>query len=208
MNMLDPPPDSCRQEIGEAVDQLQRGRVVAFPTDTLYGLGADVFNESALRRLFAIKGRPADLALPVLVKDNEQAEMVAGKLPESAKELTTRFWPGPLTLVVPKAPRLSNLVTGGRDTVAIRRPAHWVPLRLTSGLSRPITGTSANYSGGPDLLTLEEIQTQLGHRADYIVRCGPAPQGIASTVVDVTTGKPRLLRKGAISFEEVLRICQ
>lgn len=208
MDMLDPPSDSCRQEIVEAVEQLQQGRVVAFPTDTLYGLGADVFNESALRRLFAIKGRPADLALPVLVNDNEQAEMAAGRLPELAEELARHFWPGPLTLVVPKAPRLSTLVTGGRDTVAIRQPAHWAPLHLTSGLGQPITGTSANYSGGPDLLTLEEIETQLGHLIDYIVQCGPAPQGVGSTVVDVTTSQPRLLRHGTIPFEEILRVCQ
>jgi L-threonylcarbamoyladenylate synthase len=208
MNMLNPLPDSCRQEIDEAVDQLQRGRVVAFPTDTLYGLGVDVFNELALRRLFAIKGRPADLALPVLVGDHEQAEMVAGGLTELAEELARRFWPGPLTLVVPKAARLSSLVTGGRNTVAIRMPAHWIPLHLAALLGRPITGTSANYSGGPDLLTLEEIETQLGHLLDYIVRCGPAPQGIASTVVDVTTDAPKLLRQGAIPFEEVLRVCQ
>src|SRR5918992_190053 len=202
MNTQDPLSDSCRQEIGEAVSQLQEGGVVVFPTDTLYGLGADVFDESALRRLFAVKGRPADLALPVLVGDHEQAEMVAGRLPGLAEELARRFWPGPLTLVVPKAPRLSNLVTGGRDTVAIRRPAHWVPLHLTVELGRPITGTSANRSGGPDLLTLEEIEAQLSHLVDCIVRCGPAPQGIASTVVDVTTGAPRLLRQGAIPFEE------
>jgi L-threonylcarbamoyladenylate synthase len=208
MNMPGTPSDSCHQEIVEAVDQLERGKVVAFPTDTLYGLGADVFDESALLRLFTIKGRPADLALPVLVGELEQAEMVAGKLSEPAKELARRFWPGPLTLVVPKSPRLSYLVTGGRDTVGIRRPAHWIPLHLTSGLSRPITGTSANRSGGPDLLTLEEIETQLGHLIDYIIRCGPAPQGIPSTVVDVTVSKPRLLRQGAIPFEEILRTGQ
>jgi L-threonylcarbamoyladenylate synthase len=206
MKMLDPPSDSYRQEIAEAVAQLRRGKVVAFPTDTLYGLGTDVFDESALRRLFAIKGRPADLALPVLLGDFEQVEMVAGKLSELAEELARRFWPGPLTLVVPKAPQLPDLVTGGRDTVGIRRPAHWIPLHLANELSQPITGTSANRSGGPDLLTLEEIETQLGRLVDYIIRCGPAPQGIASTVVDVTASKPRLLREGAIPFEEILRV--
>jgi L-threonylcarbamoyladenylate synthase len=208
MNRLDPLSDSCRQEVDQAVDQLRRGKVVAFPTDTLYGLGADVFDEPALRRLFAIKGRPADLALPVLAADWAQVEMVAGGRSETARRLAERFWPGSLTLVLPKAPQLSELVTGGRNTVAARIPGHWVPQELSALLGRPITGTSANYSGGPDLLTLEEIELQLGHLVDYIVRCGPVPQGVPSTVVDVTAGKPRLLREGAIPFNEILRACQ
>jgi L-threonylcarbamoyladenylate synthase len=193
------------EEIGRAVGVLQSGGVVAFPTDTLYGLGADVFNEAALEKIYRIKGRPRALALPVLVDGWERVELVAGEVSEMARQLAQQFWPGPLTLVLPRRPGLSPLVTGGRDTVAVRQPDHWVPRELVSRLGRPITGTSANPSGGADLLTLAEVQDQLGDLADYIITAGPAPRGMPSTVVDVTGEQPRLLREGVLPFPDVLR---
>ncbi len=191
------------QDIEQAVRFLKAGGVVVFPTDTLYGLGADVFSAPALERLFAVKGRPADLALPVLVNSAEQARMVA-RFTDIGSRLAERFWPGPLTLVLPKLDRLSGLVTGGRDTVAVRMPDHTVPLALTRELSGPVTGTSANLSGGPDLHSLDALQVQLGGRVHYIMRTGPPPKGTASTVVDVTGDSPQLIREGAISLESVL----
>jgi L-threonylcarbamoyladenylate synthase len=201
------PNSRCQEEIKNGVHLLKQGGVVAYPTDTLYGLGADAFNEEALYRVFTVKGRPKDLALPVLVDGWERVRMVAGDLPETAKHLAQRFWPGPLTLVLTKSPDLSYLVTGGRDTVAVRQPDHWVPQQLVSLLGRPITGTSANLSGQPDLLTLDEVRGNLGALVDYIISCGPIPQGVPSTVVDVTGSKPRLLRQGAVPFDEVMRTC-
>lgn len=196
---------NAQKEIAGAVSCLKSGGVVAYPTDTLYGLGVDVFNEAALQRVFEIKGRPRDLALPVLLDGWERVALVAAGPPPIAERLARQFWPGSLTLVLPKSPGLSELVTGGRDTVAVRQPDHWVPLSLVAGLGHPITGTSANRSGQQDLLTLEEVRETLGSLVDYIIDCGPAPEGTPSTVVDVTQGESKLLREGAISFTEVLR---
>ena len=194
----------CQQGVVKAVRLLKDGGVVAFPTDTLYGLGADVFSLPALRRVFAIKGRPEDLALPVLLGNWEQLEMVAQPLSDKALELARRFWPGNLTLVFPKAAGVPDLLTAGRPTVAVRMPGHRVARALAEGLEGPITGTSANASGGPDPLTLAEVEAQVGGLVDYLIRCGPVPQGTSSTIVDVTSGFPKLIRQGALPFEEVL----
>jgi L-threonylcarbamoyladenylate synthase len=178
--------------------------VVLLPTDTLYGLGADVFSMPALKRVFSIKGRPPDLALPVLVDGWDQVAVVARDVPESGRLLALRFWPGALTLVVPRRDCVPDLVTGGRDTVAVRMPNHPIPLALAEKLGRPITGTSANRSGKADPQTLAAVEAELGGQVDYIIRAGPAPEGTPSTVVDITTGTPRLLRQGAVPFPEVL----
>ena len=193
-----------RREIDVAARQLQSGGVVAFPTDTLYGLGADLFDEDALERIFTIKGRPVDLALPVLLANREQLEMVTGEFPAVATKLADRFWPGPLTLVVRRGKRVPDLATGGRSTLAVRIPNHRVPLALASKLAGPITGTSANLSGEPDLESIEEIERQLGSLLQGIIRCGPPPMGIPSTVVDVTSNEAKVLREGAILAREIL----
>ena len=197
--------DQIDRDIEEAVKFLKAGGVVVFPTDTLYGLGADVFSVSALERVFAIKGRALDFALPVLVSCWEQVKLVA-RPTEVGGRLADRFWPGPLTLVLPKLDQLPELVTGGRDTVAVRVPDHSVPMALAQQLGGPVTGTSANLSGGPDLLTLETLEAQLGDRVDYIIRTGPVPKGTPSTVVDVTDETPRLVRQGSLPFPEILAV--
>ena len=184
--------------------QLRSGGVVAFPTDTLYGLGANLFDESALERIFAIKGRPAELALPALLASLEQLEMVTDEFPAVGTRLAELFWPGSLTLVVQKGKRVPDLATGGKPTIAVRIPNHRVPLALASKLAGPITGTSANLSGGPDLESIEEIELQLGSSLEGIIRCGPPPMGIPSTVVDVTSNEVKLLREGAIPAREIL----
>jgi len=188
-----------------AVWALKNGGVVAIPTDTLYGLAADAFNSAAVDRIFAIKGRPDGLALPVLVSGWEQVERVAENIPSQAQTLVARFWPGALTLVVRKALGLPDRLTAGGPTVAVRMPDHPAPIGLIHGLGGPITGTSANISGGADLLTLSELTVELEGIVDYIVTDGPEPQGTASTVVDITSGQPKLLREGAIPFEQVLQ---
>ena len=196
--------DNLLNELEEAFATLSGGGVVVFPTDTLYGLGADAFSLPALQRIFTIKGRPAELALPVLVAGLDQVESVALPMTNRAQRLAERFWPGPLTLVMRRSPGLPDLVTGGADTVAVRMPAHRIPLALARRLGRPITGTSANLSGSPDLLDLDSIERQLGNLVDYIMRSGPPPEGTGSTVVDITRNEPRLLREGTISLEEIM----
>ena len=188
-----------------AVGVLKNGGVVAIPTDTLYGLAADVFNPAAVDRIFAIKGRPEGLALPVLLSGWEQVQRVAENLPSQAKDLADRFWPGALTLVVHKALGLPDRLTAGGPTVAVRMPDHPAPIELIDGLGGPITGTSANISGSADRLNLAELTAELEGRVDYIVTEGPEPKGTASTVIDITSGQPKLLREGAIPFEQVLQ---
>ena len=196
--------DDLLNELDRAFAALDNGGVVVFPTDTLYGLGVDVFSLPALQRIFTIKGRPAELALPVLVAGLDQVESVALPMSNQAQELAERFWPGPLTLVMRRSPKLPDLVTGGADTVAVRMPAHRIPLALARRLGRPITGTSANLSGQPDLMDLDSIENQLGDLVDCIIRSGPPPEGTGSTVVDITSNEPRLLREGAISLQEIM----
>ncbi|MDE2780501.1 MAG: L-threonylcarbamoyladenylate synthase [Chloroflexota bacterium] len=200
-----PPPGHQLRELNAGVLRLLEGGVIAVPTDTLFGLAADVLNEKALSRVFDIKGRPADLALPVLVGDWEQVGMVAEVESDATEYLAAEFWPGSLTLVLPRRAGLSPVVTGGRDTVAVRMPNHWVPLNMAANLGSPISGTSANRSGGPDLKSLEELRTSLGDRVDAIIEVGPPPAGVQSTIVDMTKGSPMLIREGATSFDEVLK---
>ena len=178
---------------------------MVFPTDTLYGLGADAFSIPALERIFKIKGRPAELSLPLLVSCWDQLGTVTSHTPEAARRLAQRFWPGPLTLVLPKAEQLPVLVTGGKDTVAVRMPDHPVALEIIKRLDRPITGTSANRSGQQDLLDYNAVRAELGNDVDYIVQTGPQPKGAPSTVVDLTTEVPTLLRQGTLSMDEILR---
>ena len=193
------------QDLNQALLALRSGGVIVLPTDTLYGLGASVFDEVALGKVFAIKGRPAGMALPVLVNGWEMAQRVSGEVSAAAQRLTELFWPGPLTLVVPSGPNLSDLVTGGGDTVGLRSPDHWVPQELIGRLGSPITGTSANRSGGPDLKSVTAVWELLGGEVDYIVQSGQEPQGTASTVVEIIENRPRLIREGAIPFKEILR---
>lgn len=176
-----------------------------FPTDTLYGLGADAFSVSALERIFEIKLRPAELSLPLLVSCWDQLGTVAREIPEAARQLANRFWPGPLTLILPKAPILSHLVTGGKETVAVRMPDHPVALDIIKSLGGPISGTSANRSGQQDLLDFDAVRAELGNDVDYVVQSGPQPRGAPSTVVDLTTETPKLLRQGALPMDEILR---
>ena len=202
--------ETARQQWSEQLDTpleiLRSGGVVALPTDTLFGLAANVFDETALQRVFDIKGRPASQPLPVLVNGMDMAARVAADAPPAAFRLAEQFWPGQLTLVLPAHPELSPLVTAGGDTVAVRSPAHWAPQQLIGRLGGPITGTSANRSGGPDLVTLGEVRRELGGLVDCIVDCGPLPLGTASTIVALIGKTPKLIREGVIPFKAVLEV--
>ena len=194
------------EALSRAVECLKDGGVVATPTDTLFGLAADVFNTAAIDRVFAVKGRPENLALPALVNGWEQLALVAKEVPPQTKRLTERFWPGGLTLVVPKADAVPDRLTAGGPTVAVRMPDHPAPMALIDGLGGPVTGTSANISGAPDLASLDDLAAQIGEQVDYILDFGPPPQGTQSTVVDITTDTPKLLREGAIPFASVIEV--
>ena len=184
--------------IQEAVRALQRGEAVAFPTDTLYGLGAWTFSPAGVQRVFAIKGRAATKALPLLLADASQLPAVVAEVPKVARLLAGHFWPGALTLVLPKARHIPDLVTGGETTVAVRVPDHPIPRELVRRLGGPITGTSANRSGAPSARTAQEVEAQLSAEVTLVLDGGMCPGGHASTVVDCSGGVLRILREGAI----------
>ena len=193
-------------KISAAVAKISGGEVVAIPTDTLYGLAADALNPNAVERVYTVKGRPADLPLPVLVSGWEQVSQVAdvhGSVATLARTLAARFWPGSLTLVLPAMPGLPARLTANRDTIAVRMPDHPVPLTLARELGRPITGTSANPSGQPDITDPCELRRVLGGLVDDMIICGPKPLGTASTIVSVSAEGITLLREGALPYRDI-----
>ncbi len=190
------------QQIREALAALRRGGLVAYPTDTVYGLGCDARDPQAVRRVFEVKGRPSGMALPLLVADLEMLERASAGLPAAAYILAARFLPGPLTLVVLKAPWVPEIVTAGQPTVALRIPGHPAPRLLAAGLGAPIVGTSANRSGQPSAVTAGEVRRQLGALVDYVID-GVCSGGVESTIVDLTQRPPRILRAGAIPAERI-----
>ena len=198
--------DACSglsEAVETGVEVLKNHGVVAYPTDTLYGLGAAFNDLEAVERVFDIKGRSRNAALPLLVASPSDVEQVAVGLTHQAEKLMEAFWPGPLTLVVPSSQTTPDLVTGGRGTVAVRMPDHPVPQALVRRLGCPITGTSANPTGGSDPATAEDVRRALGDRVDCVIDGGSAPIGQPSTVIDLTGKRPRLIRAGALTVEAI-----
>ncbi len=197
---------SIQEQLEKGVSILKDGGVVAFPTDTVYGLGASIGINSAVERVYRVKERPRHMALPLLLANLSQLDNVARSVPPSARLLAENFWPGPLTLVLFKADSVPDIVTGGSKSVAVRIPAHPIPTALARGVGTAIVGTSANLSGQPSALTAEEARAQLGDKVDLIID-GECPKGKESTIVDLTREKPIILRPGALSREELRQIC-
>lgn len=192
------------QAIAKAASVLRKGGLVAFPTDTLYALGADASNALAVRRVFAAKGRSRANPIPLLVADLAMATRTVGDLPERAARLAERYWPGPLTLLL-SAPRgIPRLLTAGTGLIGLRVPDSPVALALIRRLGGPVTGTSANRSGDEDPRNADEVARQLGDRVDLILDGGPVAAGSPSTVVDVTVSPPVIVRQGLIQLEEIL----
>ena len=192
--------------VARAASVLRKGGLVAFPTDTLYALGADVSNPLAVRRVFAAKGRSLRSPIPLLVADLRMAIQLVGELPEAAVRLAERYWPGPLTLVL-QAPRgICALLTAGTGRIGLRVPDAAVALALIRHFGSPVTGTSANRSGGNNPLDAHEVLRQLGDQVDLILDGGPVAEGSPSTVVDVTISPPVIVRQGPIEQEEILSL--
>jgi L-threonylcarbamoyladenylate synthase len=203
-----PPVDPAA--IARAVEVLKRGGLVALPTETVYGLAADATNESAVRAIFAAKGRPADHPVIVHVQNESAIELWASAVPPAAHALAQAFWPGPLTLVLKRSARISDLVTGGQDTVGLRAPAHPWTQAVLRGLGRPLAAPSANRFGRVSPTTAGHVRADLGEKpdgaVDLILDGGPCPVGIESTIVDLTGARPRLLRHGFIARSELERV--
>ena len=189
--------------IAEAVRLLRNGGLVAFPTDTVYGVGAHAFQSRAVAALYEAKARPRDKAIPLLLARAEDLLLVAERVPETAHPLIKRFWPGALTLVVPKGPAIPQVVSAGGPTVAVRVPDHPVTLALITALGAPLAATSANLTGHSSPVTADEVARELGGRIDLIIDGGPCPGGVPSTVLDLTVDPPIVLRLGAIKEEEI-----
>ena len=185
--------------IPRALEILKAGGLVAFPTDTVYGVGALVFNGKAVESIYAAKDRPIEKAIPVLIGDSADLENVGIDIPETARRLVARFWPGPLTILVPKRADLPESVSA-TSTVGVRLPDHEVA-RALLGATGPMAVTSANISGGQSPVTAQEVYEQLKGRIDLILDGGKTPGGIPSTLVDCTAADLKVLREGPISLE-------
>ncbi len=184
-----------------AVDVLHHGGLVAFPTDTVYGVGALAFSPEAVLRLYTVKGRAADKAIAVLVGREADLAQVASELSPAAQRLAARFWPGSLTLVVPKNARLPDAVTQ-LPTVGVRLPDHDLARQLLT-LAGPMAVTSANRSGQANALTAADVLAHLAGRIELVLDGGRVPGGVPSTVVDCTTASPRVLREGPITAADI-----
>lgn len=179
---------------------LREGELVAFPTDTVYGVGANAFERFAVRQIFAIKKRPPDKAIPIFIAQIDDLSQVARCVPNRAWLLLQKFWPGALTVVLPKNPKLPDDVTAGQDSVAVRLPDHPTCLELVTRLGRPLAVTSANLSGRPTPTTAQGVAEQLGDELPLVLDGGPSPTATPSTIIDLSVTPPRLLRQGELSL--------
>lgn len=196
------------EHINTAVQILQNSGVIAIPTDTLYGLAASAFDEAAVAKVFRLKARPEGMALPLLLADPEHARMCAASIPPIMWQLADSFWPGALTIILPKSHLIPDAVTAGRSTVALRVPDHPLPRAIARALDAPITGTSANRSGRPGITTAQAVRQEFGEEIDYILDGGDSPGGTASTILGLSGGIPTILRQGAVSQQALEAVCK
>ncbi len=188
--------------VAEAVELLSQGELVAYPTDTVYGLGAAATNDDAVRRLYAVKGRPMDKAMPLLIADAGDASWVAEVTP-AARTLMGKFWPGPLTIVMKRHPDFRSMALAGGDSVALRVPDQDVVREIIRALRSPLTGTSANRAGARAPVSASEVAFALGDLVPIVIDGGKAPGGDASTIIDITVTPFEVVREGAVSRQEL-----
>ncbi len=194
------------EALAHAVRLLRAGKVIAFPTDTVYGVGAHGFNERAIGQLFLTKNRGRDKPIPYLLADQSDLPLVASDIPKAAHLLAAKFWPGGLTLVVPATARVPRILIAGGESVAVRVPHHPTIRALIDSLRAPLAATSANISGAHDPSTASQVLEQLNGRIPLILDGGATRGNIPSTVVDVTTDPPTVLRVGVISIEQIEQV--
>jgi L-threonylcarbamoyladenylate synthase len=195
-------------EIIRAAEAIRKGGVVAFPTETYYGLAVDPLNGKALQKLFKIKDRPALKPVLLLIADRSQLERVTTSVPELAERLMDRFWPGPLTLVLPARPELSFLVTGNTGTVGVRLSPHPVAADLLKACGIPLTATSANRSGEAPAVTAEDVGAIFGSQIDFVLDGGKTPGKLGSTLVGFKEKNVQCIREGCIPFQDILDAIQ
>ena len=191
------------QDLRQAVLVLRQGGVVAFPTETYYGLAVDPFSSQALERLFQMKRRPVEKPVLVLIDQRSRLPLLAAEIPSQFHPLMERFWPGPLTLIFPAQPHLSPILTAGTGTIGIRISSHPLARSLTALAAGAITATSANISGSPPAVSEQEVLAQFGSGLDWLVKAGPTHGSMASTIIAADQGGLRLVRSGVIPFSEI-----
>lgn len=191
------------EALAHAVRIVRAGGLVVYPTETLYGLGADASSPAALRRLATLKGRDAAKPISVLVASRAMLDEVADGVDARAQRLIERFWPGPLTLVLPARHGLPSVLTGGRGTIGVRISSHPLARALVEALGRPLTATSANPGGEPAPVVIDEARRSLGQGIDAWLDGGRLPGGAGSTVLDVTVTPPRVVREGAVPLAAI-----
>ena len=194
-------------ELGKAVGIIAAGGVVAFPTETFYGLAADAANEGAIDQIFALKGRSFSNPIALIIAELAHLEALTEGISDTAHKLMAAFWPGPLTLVFRAAPAVSLRLTAGTGKIGVRISSHPLAQALAAGLGRPITATSANRSGHPECTTADEVSKQLNSDLLTILDGGPTPGGNGSTFLDLSTEPPAMLRQGTISRGALITIC-
>jgi L-threonylcarbamoyladenylate synthase len=189
-----------------ALEVLREGGLIALPTETVYGLGADASNELAVRRIFAVKGRPSTHPLIVHLASVERAREWSAGFPTDAEKLADAFWPGPLTLIVKRSGKATDAVTGGQDTVGLRVPSHPLALELLTQFGGGIAAPSANKFGRVSPTTAQHVRDELGDDVDCVLDGGPSSVGVESTIVDVSGAEPRMLRPGGVAREDLERV--
>ncbi|MDO8444508.1 MAG: L-threonylcarbamoyladenylate synthase [Deltaproteobacteria bacterium] len=202
INPISPEPS----KIKEAAEVIKNGGTVAFPTETVYGLGADALNLEAIRKVFKAKGRPSDNPLIVHISSIEDLRLISKRYSSAALALMDKFWPGPLTLILKKKKIVSEIVTGGLDTVAVRIPDNKIALSLIKMAGVPLVAPSANLSGRPSPTRAKDVAADLSGKVDVIIDGGKTRIGIESTVIDMTTSPPTLLRPGGLPVEEIEKV--
>ena len=192
---------NLEQVLRDASETLKAGGIVAYPTETFYGLGAKFDMEKALKKIYELKQRPDEKAMPLIIGNKELLSVITASVSNIAESLMNRFWPGPLTLILPAKENLSEFITGGTNTVAVRIPGESFALHLAKTANFPITATSANVSGASPAQNAETVMSCFGDTIDLIIDGGTTPGGLPSTVVDVTESEIRIMRDGVIKKE-------
>ncbi|OEF99888.1 threonylcarbamoyl-AMP synthase [Vulcanibacillus modesticaldus] len=198
--------DIKHPDIVEIAKRLRQGEIIAFPTETVYGLGANALDAKAVAKIFVAKGRPSDNPLIVHIATMEQLALLVEEIDENSRKLIEHFWPGPLTIIFKKKEMVSELVTAGLNTVAVRMPNHPIALTIIEAANLPIAAPSANRSGKPSPTTAEHVFNDLNGKIDGIVDGGPTGVGVESTVIDLTGDVPMVLRPGGVTIEELQEV--